>query len=179
MPTDADMLEKPVEATQQVIVATLEKAKSEQEERAAARNRSIMEVVGTVTQIVPDFAEHIDAMAQLLKTSGMPEEGLAAFRHNPAAVITDVPHLVHLAERVKQAKHIAALEQQLQEAKKGPQKLAESLQGAAAAAPAISSTTVRTAPKKAPIPTDVTKMTDEELNAFIAENSKLALADDE
>lgn len=179
MPTDTDMLEKPVEATQQVIVATLEKAKAEQEERTANRNRAIMEVAGSVVQIVPDFVEHIEDMAQILKTSGMPEEGLQLFRHNPAAVIMDVPHLVHLAERVKLTKQNAELRHQLDEAKKGPQKLAANLQGAAAAAPAISSTTVRTGPKKSSAPVDVTKMTTAELDAFIAENSKLAEETDE
>jgi len=174
LPTDADMLEKPVESTQRVVTATLETARVEQETRAAQRNQAIIQTFGIVSAAVPDFAEHIEDMAGILKEAGMPEDQLRLFRHNPVAAITDAPHLVHLAERAKLAKQVAALQQQLIEAKKAPQRMANSLQGAAAAAPAISSTTVRTGPKKSSAPPNFQNMSDKELEEFIKTNSQVA-----
>lgn len=171
-PTDLDALEKPVDTMKKVASTVLEQAEAEKRKRADLQYKKMVEVASELTQRVPDFAEHIDEMAAILEKEDASPQFLRAFRHNPVAVIQDVPHLVHLAERAKYAKRVSELENQLKEAQAAPDKMAKGLKDAATAVPAVSSQNVRTPPKKPVGNIDFTKMSDAELNKFLEENKR-------
>ena len=129
-----------------------------------------------VDQIVPEFKEYLSDIVDILKRDGLPESAINEFKANP--YLDDPGILVSLGKRAQAERMIREkenqfidLQNQINELKKKPAQVVEKINQAAAnksisSIPASKSTDDYSE-------TDFTKMTNEELSAFLKARKNL------
>ena len=138
----------------QGIEATVRAIQAEDDRRAALVNskqrESMDDTMLIVRGIIPDFDELVPDMVEHLRSRKVPAEGLQAFQTNPAAFLNNAGHLAELADLAKERrghketkKLLDEARKQIEELKKGPERMAKQLSDASKAVPTIAARDVK------------------------------------